>query len=93
MAHEIRFTIKVEKTLFLDRMRKKITYKPNNMFSGNQEKGNIKIEEQGMIVEGNYKIHDNECVLEITKKPLLVPFAMIENKIRKYVDEANRSDV
>jgi len=56
-------------------------------FSGDIENGSISIETMLGTVKGNYVVNGNECVLEITDKPFLVPWETIESRIREALEK------
>ena len=55
-------------------------------FSGDTENGSISINTMLGAVKGNYVVNGNECVLEITDKPFLVPQGTIESQIREALE-------
>ena len=59
----------------------------NGTFSGDTENGSISIKTLLGTVKGNYVVNGNECVLEITDKPFLVPWETIESRIREALEK------
>lgn len=56
-------------------------------FSGDTEKGNIVLKTSFGTVKGNYVVNGNECVLEITEKPFMLPQMIIESKIKEALEK------
>ncbi len=57
--------------------------KEGGIFSGDANSGNISIGTPMGKVKGNYKTNGQECVIEITDKPFLVPQSTLESKIKE----------
>jgi len=55
-------------------------------FSGDTEKGSIAVKTAIGMVKGHYIVNGNECVLEITDKPFIVPQGIIESQIREALE-------
>jgi hypothetical protein len=53
--------------------------------SGDTKKGTFSIPALGGTFEGNYNVNNNVIAIEISKKPFLIPYSVIEAFLRLHV--------
>jgi len=55
----------------------------DGVFTGDNKKGEIKLQYKSWRIEGNYRIEGEDCHIEVTKKPLLVPESLIKKALEE----------
>jgi hypothetical protein len=79
MSKTFEIKLKSSSAEFLDSVRA-VTANNGVRFEGDQVSGRF----SGHGIEGHYRIVDDVLALNITKKPMVVPWTLIENKVRSF---------
>ena len=57
----------------------------NGQFTGDKQSGNFRIPVGIGDIVGEYTVANDEIIIDITKKPLLVTCKLIENRLKSYL--------
>jgi hypothetical protein len=53
--------------------------------SGNKLQGEFSVPALGGRFEGTYKVYDGLITFNLSKKPMFIPYALIETFLKKYI--------
>lgn len=86
MSFKMNVSIKEDVESLISKIKNSIQ-KEGGTFNGDTEKGDISLNSLIGTVKGNYVVTGNECVLEITHKPMVTTQGFIESKIRELLEK------
>ena len=84
MSHTFEVPFKGDATSLINKAKTTIQ-KAEGSLEGNEESGNFNVPAKIGNVEGTYIVENNSMIVTIHKKPMIAPYSMIEEALRKFL--------
>ncbi len=77
-----KFNIESNSAEIINKVKTKIENEGGS-FTGDKSEGNFNLPTPVGAIEGNYSVSDCDLKIDITKKPMMLPWSMIESELEK----------
>ncbi len=88
MAKTFTYTITEDPQQIINKV-KDIALEKGITVTGDQQQGNL----SGQGVKADYFLENSTLTITVQKKPLIVPWTMVEKMVSKFVDKNNPSNI